>query len=80
MEQNVAGSNLALCFDFFFFSLVEIFLSSCEPAEPFQHGASIACCTCFHSSIDLPNDIVDHLLLQIDIHLQECVTEDLQLL
>ena len=24
-EQNVAGSNLALCFDFFFFSLVEIF-------------------------------------------------------
>ena len=43
-EQNVAGSNLALCFDFFFFflSLVEIFLSS---YEPFQHGASIACCT-----------------------------------
>ena len=40
VEQNVAGSNLALCFDFFF-SLVKIFLSSCEP---FQHGASIACC------------------------------------
>ena len=34
--------------------------------------------TCFHSSIDLPNDIVDHLLLQIAIHLQECVTEELQ--
>ena len=36
--------NLASYFDFFFFSLVEFFLSSCEPAEPFQHGASIACC------------------------------------
>ena len=37
---------------FFFFSLVEIFLSSCEP---FQHGASIACCSivtfpCIHSN------------------------------
>ena len=31
MEENVAGSNLVLCFDFF--SLVEIFLSS--------HGISV---------------------------------------
>ena len=41
-------SGFTLCFDFFFFSLVEIFLSSCEPAEPFQHRASIACCKYDH--------------------------------
>ena len=33
-SENVAGSNLTLCFDFF--QRVDIFLSSCEP---FQHGA-----------------------------------------
>ena len=37
-----SGFKSCLCFDFFFFSLDENFLSSCEP---FQHGASIACCS-----------------------------------
>ena len=39
VEQNVAG--LISLYALIFFSLVEIFLSS---REPFQHGASIACC------------------------------------
>ena len=52
VEQNVAGSNLASYFDFFFsFHLSNFFLSSCEPAKPFQHGASIACCNCYHRSM-----------------------------
>ena len=41
IECSGFKSRFILCF-FFSFSLVEIFLSS---REPFQHGASIACCT-----------------------------------
>ena len=37
-----SGFKSRLYFIFFSFSLVEIFLSS---HEPFQHGASIACCS-----------------------------------
>ena len=48
---GIKCSGFKFCFVlFFFFSLIEIFISSCEP---FQHGVSIACCIKSHK-LDKP--------------------------